>query len=500
MENRLSVLKKHTPASVANFARRWLKAYDGWVDSWGEKSLSYNKTCMPTRLLDLGNRDSKTWHLVEPQHIIPYAALPHRWSKDTPELVSKELQNYYNPQSDAILPQSYQEIISICRAIPIRYLWIDSLCILQDDGGYEFRREAPLMTAIYGNAFVLAPSQDPHPSPTYSASLMKTPQIRYLPQEITFWCELTYEKDRFVAISGLARAISERTGDKYVAGIWLEYWVYDLLWHPMESRDLGSGRKKFDGEEASAPGSRLIVPSWSWVDFQGSVSLIIPGFKQFTNHRLKMSTTLLNSFESDFYRPLAFVSNTVITPPGSDPFSSFDRVVLKIKCLLLPVSISHTSLSAMQDSSSWQHVFGFWLPSGFELRSIGLESLQLDENDDPSRYPPVFVRLHKPLSPSLHSHLVPLCFITESELHIPVGTAFHQAFAHAIVVQKILGGSDREFRRVGMWYEGLSNTYQLSPIITNTIIKIGVGKTDLPTSGPCIDLAFDESRKQDLGF
>ncbi|KAH7191702.1 uncharacterized protein B0J16DRAFT_353402 [Fusarium flagelliforme] len=56
--------------------------------------------------------------------------------------------------ADQILPPSYRDVIDICRAISIRYLWIDSLCIVQDDGGADFRKEAPLMTNIYADAFL----------------------------------------------------------------------------------------------------------------------------------------------------------------------------------------------------------------------------------------------------------------------------------------------------------------------------------------------------------
>ncbi|KAM5373305.1 hypothetical protein ACJZ2D_007134 [Fusarium nematophilum] len=109
---------------------------------------------MPTRLLDLGNGDSKTWRVLEPPSRLPYIALSHRWSTSTPRLLGTNRQAYYNSQPDDALPQKYQDVISICREIPVRYLWIDSLCILQDDDGLDFRREAPIMMDIYQQAFL----------------------------------------------------------------------------------------------------------------------------------------------------------------------------------------------------------------------------------------------------------------------------------------------------------------------------------------------------------
>lgn len=80
---------------------------------------------MPTRLLNLGNTNSEAWRISQdPAHVL-YAALSHRWSSDTPELQTKNYKNYCDSQPDTALPQNYQDIISICRAIPIQYLWID---------------------------------------------------------------------------------------------------------------------------------------------------------------------------------------------------------------------------------------------------------------------------------------------------------------------------------------------------------------------------------------
>ena len=108
---------------------------------------------MPARLLDVGSKDSKTWRVVETQGRVPYVALSHRWSRHTPRLLRSNYPSYHLPQADNILPQNYQDVISTCRAIPIRYLWIDSLCILQDDiDGLDFRHEAPVMSDIYEHA------------------------------------------------------------------------------------------------------------------------------------------------------------------------------------------------------------------------------------------------------------------------------------------------------------------------------------------------------------
>jgi hypothetical protein len=49
------------------------------------------------------------------------------------------------------MPQTFQDAISTTRKLGIDYLWIDALCMLQQDAD-EWLREAPLMHEVYGNA------------------------------------------------------------------------------------------------------------------------------------------------------------------------------------------------------------------------------------------------------------------------------------------------------------------------------------------------------------
>ncbi|KAF9765901.1 hypothetical protein IL306_001747 [Fusarium sp. DS 682] len=49
------------------------------------------------------------------------------------------------------LPKTFQDAISATRKLGYRYLWIDSLCILQDDQ-QDWAREAALMHKVYTNA------------------------------------------------------------------------------------------------------------------------------------------------------------------------------------------------------------------------------------------------------------------------------------------------------------------------------------------------------------
>jgi hypothetical protein len=53
----------------------------------------------------------------------------------------------------ADLPQTFQDAIIITRALSVQYLWIDSICIIQDDRN-DWETESRLMEQLYSCAYV----------------------------------------------------------------------------------------------------------------------------------------------------------------------------------------------------------------------------------------------------------------------------------------------------------------------------------------------------------
>ncbi|PQE21398.1 HET domain-containing protein [Rutstroemia sp. NJR-2017a BBW] len=52
------------------------------------------------------------------------------------------------------LPKTCRHAVRACRDLGLRYLWIDSLCIIQGNES-EWRHEAGKMSTVYGNAFLV---------------------------------------------------------------------------------------------------------------------------------------------------------------------------------------------------------------------------------------------------------------------------------------------------------------------------------------------------------
>ncbi|ENH63741.1 hypothetical protein FOC1_g10007874 [Fusarium oxysporum f. sp. cubense race 1] len=143
--------------------------------SWGSSQLYYAKlllwqdvnTCgtavntLPSRVIDLGEGDN-TWHALTPKPIRLleprrgtvgiYMTLSHRWSStDHITTTSNNIKEHRKVIPWQNLSRTFREAIVICREMGVRYLWIDSLCIVQDDEA-DWQRESRLMGDVYCNS------------------------------------------------------------------------------------------------------------------------------------------------------------------------------------------------------------------------------------------------------------------------------------------------------------------------------------------------------------
>ncbi|KAH7032133.1 heterokaryon incompatibility protein-domain-containing protein [Macrophomina phaseolina] len=111
---------------------------------------------VPTRLLDLGTSKGSEVRLRE-AHECPspcrYVTLSHCWGarKDWPPRL---LMGNYQQMRDGLpkIPRTLLEAIDVSRLLGVRYVWIDSLCIIQDDPE-DWRSEAARMAEVYSNSF-----------------------------------------------------------------------------------------------------------------------------------------------------------------------------------------------------------------------------------------------------------------------------------------------------------------------------------------------------------
>lgn len=121
----------------------------------------------PRRLLRLCEYQSEIVQLVEGVDIRddPYVTLSHRWGSPDPPKLSAipddgsgriSITDLKSGVSLSSLPRTFRDALNIVSRCGLRYLWIDSLCILQDkdaDGrNPDWEREAAKVGDIYAGA------------------------------------------------------------------------------------------------------------------------------------------------------------------------------------------------------------------------------------------------------------------------------------------------------------------------------------------------------------
>jgi hypothetical protein len=91
-------------------------------------------------------------------NVTRYVALSHCWgtkqSSNPPLTTDKaKLASHLHRIQMAYLSKTFQDAVVLTKLCGVRYLWVDSLCIVQDDG-IEWKIEAAKMGAIYYNAYL----------------------------------------------------------------------------------------------------------------------------------------------------------------------------------------------------------------------------------------------------------------------------------------------------------------------------------------------------------
>ncbi|KAK5103536.1 hypothetical protein LTS08_002952 [Lithohypha guttulata] len=365
-------------ATIA-LAQEWLRScllsHVACVDQ--KKTTAFTRK-LPSRLIKLGSDEPYIVNTSDLAYDTAYLTLSHMWGDaQFLMLLSANIDQLRVAIPSEGLSQTHRDALSITRSLGYDYIWIDSLCIIQDSSS-DWRSQAALMASVYGNSsctiaaasgtgegcFIIRnplmqracrltegiSTQDSgvyaHPyhssrwgdysnryyinNPILKRAWIQqerilSPRILYFGSEELHWeccslqaseswpggqpnpehghdyvyplkaafatqlkpyrdwdfddyhafiyelwhygifeaytrAELTYEKDRLVALAGIAEVIQHKTGMTYAAGLWKELMPAELLW--------------MNGE-APKPGQTHLTdmpwqaPSWSWTSSTG---------------------------------------------------------------------------------------------------------------------------------------------------------------------------------------------------------------------------------------
>lgn len=161
---------------------------------------------LPTKLIDIGNTQQCIPRLVTSNSIradtgnIRYISLTHRWdSKPLLKLTSQNLQSLEREIPMQSLSAVFRELLQFAKSLGVRFLWVDSLCILQDSKA-DWQRESLLMSKVYEYAYcnvAAAAAAD-----GYNSLFIERDALQQSPFRITFKWK-NYEKAYYCLYSNL---------------------------------------------------------------------------------------------------------------------------------------------------------------------------------------------------------------------------------------------------------------------------------------------------------
>lgn len=150
-----------TEAAVTQ-VKSWIETCTGTHQACSNEGPE-GRTVSPTRLLKLDEVDTLTIRLVETKNFsnhYDYITLSHCWGGAPGLKLKKENFGDLTAKIDFdTLPRSFGDAVTLTRALGMSYLWIDSLCIIQDDAA-DWANESAKMGDIYANSILTIAATD----------------------------------------------------------------------------------------------------------------------------------------------------------------------------------------------------------------------------------------------------------------------------------------------------------------------------------------------------
>jgi hypothetical protein len=181
--------------------RLWLKdCNENHVKCFSSSDIN-NDNFLPTRLIDVCGV-GQSYRLVETsklsnskkQKAMTYLALSYCWgSPSAPPMTTthETLQARLEGLPSEAIPQVFMDTILVARALSVQYIWIDSLCIVQNDLN-DWQTESGRMADIFSNAYltVIAATS----SSSYESFLHR--------EEQPLFCSIPFRSERHSYING----------------------------------------------------------------------------------------------------------------------------------------------------------------------------------------------------------------------------------------------------------------------------------------------------------
>ncbi|KAK3381804.1 heterokaryon incompatibility protein-domain-containing protein [Podospora didyma] len=190
--------------------------------------------------------------------------LSYCWVGEQLAKITLELLPQYKKQIPLnSLPLTIRDAVAVVEGIGKRYLWVDALCIVQDDEE-DVNEQVSQMQYIYRKSWV-----------TISAAAAKS-NLRLSNERQNFhhsdiWAyivrrytklDLIFPSDKLPTIAAIAEDYSRsyRVTD-YLAGMWKENFLHQCIW-----------RRASKDEQRTRRPAMYRAPSWTWASLDGPIS------------------------------------------------------------------------------------------------------------------------------------------------------------------------------------------------------------------------------------
>ncbi|CAF3563773.1 unnamed protein product [Fusarium graminearum] len=139
-------------SSAMIMAKNWIRiCQENHTECQELEKKRHRKSILPRRLLRVGTSEIQP-RIVHVQDTVPYCALSYCWgSKDFFTTTRDNLVQNMRGIPMESFPAIMRDAISVVRSLEFEYIWIDALCIVQDDER-DWAHEAGIMGDIYSNA------------------------------------------------------------------------------------------------------------------------------------------------------------------------------------------------------------------------------------------------------------------------------------------------------------------------------------------------------------
>ncbi|PQE06786.1 heterokaryon incompatibility protein [Rutstroemia sp. NJR-2017a BBW] len=161
----LAAIKPRRRIHVNPLSKQGLSVAQEWISSCVTEhhECTSEQSALPKRLLSVGTTETDEIKVVSVEHPVIYAALSYCWGHST-RFETTAANKIFHMRAIAMsnLPRTFRDAITVTRCLGMKHIWIDALCIIQDDP-IDVEEECSKMGAIFGGcklAIIATQAQD----------------------------------------------------------------------------------------------------------------------------------------------------------------------------------------------------------------------------------------------------------------------------------------------------------------------------------------------------